>query len=152
MEESKFYRCVRPILPKALRPLVLRYQEIISYIVFGGLTTLVNLLIYFPLKMVIHYLAANVVAWVGSVLFAFFTNKAFVFQDSRWELRFLLPQAAAFAVARLLSLGLEEGMLILLVTGMGLPSGAIKILAQVVVVLVNYVASKWLVFRNQKTE
>jgi putative flippase GtrA len=120
--------------------------------VFGGLTTVVNLVIYFPLKTVIHYLAANVVAWVGSVLFAFFTNKAFVFQDSRWELRFLIPQAAAFAVARGLSLGMEEGMLLLLVTVMGLPSSWIKLLAQVVVILVNYVASKWVVFRKKKSD
>lgn len=150
MEESKFYRFVKPLIPRPLRPLVLKYQELVSYMVFGGLTTLVNLLIYFALNRFINYLIANVIAWTGSVIFAFFTNKAFVFQEARWDCRSLLRQGAAFALTRLLSLGVEEGLLLLFAELLQFNKIAVKILAQVIVVLLNYLASKLVIFRTKK--
>ncbi len=150
MQESKFYRFLKPVIPRPLRPLVLRYQEMISYVVFGGLTTLVNLAIYFPLDLFISYLIANVIAWIGAVAFAFFTNKAFVFEDSRWDLPSLLTQGAAFALARLLSLAVEEGVLLLFVEALHLNSTVTKIAAQVIVIVMNYFASKFIIFRDRR--
>ena len=150
MEESRFYRFIRPLIPKPLRPLCLRYQEVLSYLFFGVMTTLVNLVIFYPLNQVISYLVANVIAWVGAVLFAFFTNKAFVFEDRRWDPKALLFQIGSFLSARLLSLALEEGMLLLFVEALGLNSNIVKLLAQVLVVIVNYIASKLIIFRKKK--
>ena len=152
MKESRFYRFVRPLVPGPLRPLVLRYQELLSYLVFGVLTTVVNFVIYFPLNQWIHYLAANIIAWLGAVVFAFFVNKYFVFEDDRRDLPYLLRQARAFAAMRLLSLGMEELMLLVFVEWLGLNSNATKLVAQVLVVILNYIFSKLLIFRGKREE
>ena len=86
MEESRLYRLLRPLIPKPLRPLALKYQQLLSYLIFGVLTTLVNLLLYYPL-------------W------------GFVEQ-------------------------------------MGLSPDWIKLLAQILVVILNYVFSKFMIFRK----
>ena len=152
MQGSKFYRFIKPIIPKPLHPLVLKYQEMISYVIFGGLTTLVNFAIYFPLNRFISYLVANVISWIGAVAFAFFTNKIFVFEDTRWNLRSMLVQGGSFALARLLSLAMEEGILLLFVETLHLSSGITKIIAQIIVVIMNYFASKFLIFRDKKKQ
>ena len=148
MEESRLYRLLRPLIPKPLRPLALKYQQLLSYLIFGVLTTLVNLLLYYPLSHLIHYLAANVIAWVGAVIFAFFTNKALVFEDSQWDAGTLLRQGSSFAAARLFSLGMEELILWGFVEQMGLSPDWIKLLAQILVVILNYVFSKFMIFRK----
>ena len=138
-------------MPKSLRPLALRYQELISYVVVGGLTTLVNFVIYFPLSRLIHYLIATSVAWVGAVVFAFFANKVFVFEDGRWDRAYLLRQAASFTTMRLLSWGLEVLIMWIFVERLGVNSDVTKIAAQILVMLLNYIFSKLLIFRK-KTE
>lgn len=148
LKESKFYHVYRPLIPKRLRPLVLRYQQAINYVLFGGMTTAVNLAIYYPLKLVISYLVANVIAWIGSVIFAFFVNKAFVFEDNRWDARALLYQGGSFAAARLLSLVLEEIILIVFAEWLAMGTNLVKILAQIVVIVVNFVASKFIIFKK----
>lgn len=147
--EPRFYRLVRPLIPKPLRPLVLKYRELLSYLVFGVLTTLVNFLIYFPLKEVMPYWVANIPAWIGAVAFAFFTNKYFVFEDDNWERGHLLRQGARFASMRLVSLGLEELILLIFVEKLGLNENITKVVAQAVVILSNYVFSKLLIFRKK---
>lgn len=149
MNESKFYRFYKPLVPKPLRPLFLKYQEAINYVIFGGLTTVVNLVIYYPLKLVINYLIANVVAWIGSVIFAFIVNKAFVFEDPRWDAKTLAFQITTFGSARLLSLAMEEAILVVFVTLMSLSENIIKLVAQVVVILVNFIASKFIIFKKK---
>ena len=148
MSESRFYRFLKPVIPKPLRPLCLKYQEYISYLVFGALTTVVNLVIYYLLERVMNYLVANVIAWIGAVIFAYVVNKLFVFESNSRTPRALAYEIATFFAARLLSLGLEEGILFLFVTRMGLSARIIKLIAQVLVVVFNYVASKLLIFRK----
>lgn len=150
MKESRFYRLVRPVVPKPLRPLALRYQELISYVVVGGLTTLVNFVIYFPLSRLVHYLIATSVAWAGAVVFAFFANKVFVFEDERWDRAYLLRQAASFTAMRLLSWGLEVLIMWVFVEHLGLNSDVTKIAAQILVIMLNYIFSKLLIFRKKK--
>lgn len=150
VKESKFYRLVRPVVPKFLRPLVLRYQELTSYIVVGALTTLVNFVIYFPLSRLIHYLIATSVAWAGAVVFAFFANKVFVFEDERWDCACLLRQAGSFTAMRLLSWGMEVLMMWFFVERLDLNSDVTKVAAQVVTVVLNYIFSKLLIFRKKK--
>ena len=152
MEESRIYRLLKPLIPKPLRPLALRYQELLCYIVVGCMTTLVNFLIYYPLSRLIHYLAANVIAWICSVTFAFFMNKVFVFQERRWDARSLLVQGLEFAAGRLTSLGMEELILFVFVRQLSLNADVVKVAAQVIVAVMNFLISKFLVFRKQKEE
>ena len=148
MQESRFYRFIKPLIPKLLRPLCLKYQEYISYLVFGVLTTLVNLAIFYVLERLMNYLVANVIAWIGAVVFAYVVNKLFVFESDRRDIRGLLFEISTFFTARLLSLGLEEGILFLFVEQLGCRAGIVKPFAQILVVVFNYVASKLVIFRK----
>ena len=148
MQESRFYRFIRPLIPKPLRSFCLKYQEYISYLVFGALTTLVNLVIFYLLVRWMNYLAANVIAWIGAVVFAYIVNKLFVFESERTDPRGLLFEISAFFAARRLSLGLEEGILFLFVEQLGCRAGIVKLFAQILVVVFNYVASKLVIFRK----
>ena len=149
-EDNRLYRLVMPRIPPKLRPLADRYWELLTYLIFGVLTTLVNYIFYFLLKPLLGYLAANVLAWVFAVAFAFVTNKLFVFETKTGTRERLIREAARFAAARLFSLGLEELLLFLLVERMGASENLTKIFTSVVVVIVNYVLSKLLVFRKKK--
>ena len=148
VQESRFYRFIKPLIPRTLRPLCLKYQEYISYLVFGVLTTLVNLIIFYVLERLINYLMANVIAWIGAVVFAYVVNKLFVFESDRRDIRGLLFEISTFFAARLLSLGLEEGILFLFVTQLGYGARIVKLFAQILVVIFNYLASKLVTFRK----
>ncbi|MDO4286859.1 MAG: GtrA family protein [Eubacteriales bacterium] len=121
-----------------------------NYLVFGVLTTAVNFLVYLPLNQVISYLIANVISWIFAVVFAFLVNKAFVFESDGWDRKTVLPQLTAFITARLLSLALEELTLLITVEVLLFDSNVMKVFAQILVVVVNYFASKFVIFRGDK--
>ena len=143
-----------------------KYQEPILYIVFGVLTTLVNILVYYLLADIasIYYLIANVIAWVVSVLFAFVTNKIFVFESKSWKASIVLPEMGGFFLARIAT-GVVDMVLMWLLIDVcllgemkfALPMTAVtlsgemfaKILVNVVVIVLNYVASKLWIFRKK---
>ena len=150
MEESKFYRFIRPLVPKPFRPLVLKYQSMLSYLVFGVLTTLVNFIIYYPLCRIVPYQVSLVIAWLGAVIFAFFVNKLFVFEDDNWQAGHVIRQGVYFGSMRLVSLGMEEAIFFIFVEQLGLNSDITKIIAQFIVVISNYIFSKLLIFRKPK--
>ena len=126
-------------------------RDVVSYLVFGVLTTLVNYAIYLPLYNFAHLSGgwSNAIAWVGAVIFAFFTNKPFVFQSHDWSAKVVLPEAAKFVGCRLGSGAAETGLVWLLVDILGGNGNIVKLAVSVFVVIVNYVASKLLVFRKK---
>jgi putative flippase GtrA len=123
-------------------------RETISYLIVGGLTTLLSwilftLALYFDLGTV----AANNIANIIAVLFAFLANKIFVFQSSSWAVGKVLPEALRFFASRLLTHGLETAALVVLVDMFGFPGAIMKVLTMAVIqVLGNYALSKWVVF------
>ena len=132
-----------------IRELLKKYREQIAYLFFGGLTTLVNwgtyaLLTVFP--PFANLSAANAVAWLAAVLFAFFTNKFFVFRHKSDE--HILREFLTFFGARVLSGIVEIGGFALLVDVMHLNDWLVKIAISVFVVLANYVLSKFLIFKK----
>lgn len=133
-----------------LKAIFHKHRELILYLLFGGLTTAVNWLVYFPLYNLLAVDAAvsNVIAWAVSVTFAFLTNKPFVFCSYDWHLATVLPELAKFVSARLLSGALETLGLFLLVTRLGLDGNLVKILIGIAVVIINYIASKLLIFKH----
>lgn len=148
LNESRFYRFFRPVIPKFLRPFALKNQKILSYVFFGALTTLVNFAIYFPVKLFLGYLVANVIAWVGAVAFAFVTNKLFVFEEDHWERDRLVKQAGSFVAARLFSLLVEEATLFIFVELLHFSENWMKLIAQVIVLVLNYIFSNLIVFKK----
>ncbi|MED4785566.1 GtrA family protein [Bacillus atrophaeus] len=124
------------------------------YIIMGIFTTAVNISSFYILVEILDtdYKTATVIAWILSVLFAYITNKIYVFQQKTSGMRSLMRELTAFFSVRLLSLGIDLGMMILLVSQFHTNETLAKILDNIVIVVVNYIASKWLVFKKTTEE
>lgn len=111
---------------------------------------MVNFAVYYPLYNFAKWdpTVSNVIAWAVSVAFAFFTNKPFVFGSHDWRGRTVLQEASKFVSARVLSGLFETACIFVLVTLMMLDGNIVKIIVSVAVVILNYIASKLLVFRK----
>lgn len=127
-----------------------KHQEAIDYVFFGVLATGVNLLTFFFLDRLLAwpYLWANAVAIVLSILFAFVTNKRYVFRSKASSWQDHLQEFLRFISARLLSGGLDMLVLWILVDGLNMSSQWAKLLTQVMVVVLNYIFSKLFVFKS----
>ncbi len=134
---------------KKLRNITEKGREPALYIAFGVLTTLVSVVSFQLACAVMDYLVANVVSWVAAVTFAFMTNRRFVFKSDAQGKAFW-AEAMRFYAARLFSLGVEELGLLLLVDIVRTPELVAKLSMQVVVVVLNYVLSKLMVFKAGK--
>lgn len=135
-----------------IRIWIVRYADILSYLFFGALTTLVNFMVYFPLYNWLGFsgLCSNVIAWVVAVAFAFVTNKPFVFKSHDWSRGVVLPELSKFVGCRVAS-GLLESFAIWLFVDMLKGNGnLVKIVVSIVVVILNYVFSKWIVFKKKE--
>ena len=131
--------------------LLMKYKQIILYCIFGGLTTVVSIGSFaFCLRVLgFDVLIANVVSWVLAVLFAFFTNRKWVFDGEGTDGRGLWAQMASFFGGRLFTLGVEELILAVFVSWLKLDGVAVKVVAQMVVIVLNYFISKFWVFRKK---
>lgn len=138
---------------ETIRALLRKHRELISYVFWGVMTTLVNYATYFLLKELLHValVPRNVIAWAASVLFAYFTNKLFVFRSRDWTWRVALRELWQMAASRLFTLGLETAILWLFVEKLRLSDVIVKLAANVVVVIANYVLSKFIVFRKKSS-
>ena len=127
-----------------------KYEDIISYLFFGALTTAVNYVIYLPCYNLLGLSAAvsNVVAWVGAVVFAYLTNKPFVFKSHDWSAKTVIPELTKFVGCRVGSGLLETGIIFVFVDLLTFDGNVMKLITSILVVILNYVASKLLVFRK----
>ncbi len=133
-----------------VKALCLKYKEVLLYLIFGGLTTLVSLVtFYIPNGLLgVHELIANVISWVCAVAFAYVTNAKWVFDSEARTAAEHLRQIGSFVGGRLATLGVEELILLVFATWLGWNAMLVKIAAQIVVVVLNYVISKLWVFRK----
>ncbi|TPR14579.1 GtrA family protein [Apilactobacillus timberlakei] len=125
-------------------------KEVISYLFWGVLTTVVDLLVAFLLNQYtyIDSFWNTAIAWLASVIFAFFTNRKWVFHSSANNIKQFFTEMGSFTFGRFASLVLEE---IIIWVGQTLMHGSfnvVKILAQIIVILFNYFWSKFVVFIN----
>lgn len=139
-----------------MKKLYEKYKELIHYIFFGGATTAVNWLVYALLVEVFHadITLSNAIAWLAAVIFAFITNKLFVFESKSFASAVIWKEALSFLGSRLLS-GLLEivGPTALMAIGLDMPlfgidGFAAKLVVSIGVIVLNYVLSKLLVFRK----
>lgn len=148
-----------------LRELFKKHKEVIMYLIFGVLTTLVSwgsyaafetLLGTFIGNAVVLSSVANVLSWIAAVLFAFITNKLWVFNSRSFKKDVVFKELGAFVGSRLLTGVLEWfGVPLLMLIGLdqailGIEGMLAKVIISVVVVILNYILSKLLVFRNKK--
>ena len=130
--------------------LVKKHWDIVSYLFFGVLTTVVNYIVYLPCYNLLSFSAAisNMIAWIAAVAFAYLTNKPFVFHSNDWSIKTVIPELTKFVGARIASGVLETGIIFLTVDLFRWNGNVMKLVTSVLVVIINYVASKLLVFRN----
>lgn len=140
-------------------------KEIISYLFFGVLATVVNIFCFQLFSLIFGedlYLLNNILSWIITVAFAFVTNKLWVFESKSWQFSVIKTEIAGFTVARIFSLVLEEAGLYLLIDIVKLKNvefnvlgflitGALisKVIMQVIVVLSNYIFSKFIIFKKK---
>ena len=134
-----------------LKNLLRKYYDVLVYLVFGVLTTAVNYLVYLPSYNLLHLSSAvsNVLAWAVAVAFAYLTNKPFVFRSHDWSAGTVIPELMKFIGTRLGSGGLETLILLIFVDWLKMNGNIWKILTSLLVVALNYVGSKLLVFRKK---
>jgi len=139
-----------------LRTLYRRYREQINYLIVGGLTTVVSLVTYWlcvsiflnaedPLQLQV----ANVISWICAVTFAYFTNRRFVFFSQEQN---RIREAGKFFLSRLTTLAMEMAIMALGVSVLRINDKVVKLVAQIIIIIANYVLSKLLVFRRESTE
>ena len=126
-------------------------KAVLLYLFFGGLTTLISIGSFVLLEWVgMETLLANVCSWVAAVSFAYVTNRVWVFASSATGAKAIVREIVAFFGGRLLTLAFEEAVLLVCVHWLSWNSTWVKILAQVCVLVLNFVISKWMVFAKKK--
>ena len=130
-----------------------KHKEIINYLIFGLLTTIVSLVTYYILVYTIlnpnnpiQLQLANIISWITCVTFAYITNKLYVFKKTNKK---PLKEIIEFYSSRLFSLFIDMLLMFILVTKLNLSDKLIKIIVQIIVIILNYILSKLIVFKNK---
>lgn len=137
-------------LIQKIKELIKKYKELIKYLIIGVLTTAINYIIFAILVKLanIEMHVSNIIAWLISVIFAYFTNKLFVFESKSFKLKVIGKEILSFGAARIFSLGLEEVILYVFVNLLNINELIIKLIANVIVIIVNYILSKFIIFKK----
>ena len=133
-----------------LKAMVEKHRDVLLYLIFGVMTTAVNYVVYLPCYNLLGLSGSvsNVIAWVGAVAFAYLTNKPFVFRSHDWSAKTVIPELTRFVGCRIGSGVLETAIIFLTVDCLAWNGNAMKLLTSVLVVILNYIGSKLLVFRK----
>lgn len=143
-------------------------KETVTYVIFGVLSTLVNLVVFKGFDVLLngkYYLFTNTIAWIAAVAFAYVTNKLFVFESKSWKLSVIKKEILSFLGARIASYFVEQAGLWFFVEVLSFDekvfdfiivklSGKItaKLIIGVIVVIINYVFSKFLIFTKKEKD
>ena len=130
--------------------LFLKKRENIIYLFFGVLTTAVNWAVYLPLYYYLKMSAtfSHAIAWVVSVIFAYLTNKTFVFHSYNWDIKNIIPEFFKFVGGRILTGCIEAGILALMVDLLGFDGFIWKLISSIITVVLNYIFSKLFIFHK----
>lgn len=137
---------------KWFNPIYSKNREVISYLIVGGMTTIVSLIVYYSCvltfldpKVALELQIANIISWIISVAFAYVTNRVLVFNSKNKN---ILKEITSFVGARIITLLLDMLGMFLLVSIIGFNDKICKILVQVIVIIANYILSKIIVFKK----
>lgn len=142
-----------------IKRLCQKYRSVILYIIFGGLTTVVDTVIRFScyyffasameqFPLLLHVF--DVAAWAAAVLFAFVTNRIWVFESKKTGFLPILGELASFAGGRVFTLLLQEVLMFVFCTVLSLNPFLFTVIVAVLVVILNYFISKWFVFKKKQ--
>ena len=143
-EKSKISQLLKKVLNK----------EVIMYLIFGVLTTVVSLLVYYGCiytflnpENAVQLQIANIISWIAGVAFAYITNRKFVFESNESN---QLKEISKFVTSRLVTLFLDMIIMFIGVTCLHGNDKIVKLISQVLVIIGNYIFSKLFVFKKQK--
>lgn len=133
-----------------IRQLFLKYRSVILYIFFGGCTTLVNILVYAVCSRIFKMdtVSGTVIAWIVAVTFAFITNRKMVFESNATHANEILRETLSFFSCRLLTGGLDLLIMYVFVDVTGFNDLVMKAISNIIVIILNYIASKLLIFKH----
>ncbi len=135
-----------------LKDIFKKYREIISYVIFGALTTFVDFATYVFLTRVfsLNEDLANIISQVVAIIFAFIVNKLFVFEDKENNLKTVIYQFLKFSSLRLITLSLNSLIFFVMTEFTTINDIITKALVSIIVIILNYIFSKLLVFKKTK--
>ena len=140
---------------ETIKGLYFQYKEALNYLIFGALSTIVNFMSYYIFARIISIdeVISSALAWLCAVIFAYITNKIFVFESDTKTIKSFLKEMFSFFLARILSgITCDVGTFALMVKVLHINDIISKIITQVMVIIVNYVLSKFVVFKNKEKE
>ncbi len=136
-----------------IKELYKKYKEIVNYLIFGVLTTVVSLVVYYGTvytflnpENAVQLQIANILSWIAGVAFAYFTNRKYVFESKETD---RVKEASKFVLARVTTLIMDMIIMWLGVTVLHFNDKIIKLISQVVIIVSNYVFSKLFVFKGK---
>ena len=150
---NNLIRKIVGIFPEPLQKLYYKYESALLYLFYGALTTAVSIgTQYFAIWLGAGTALSTTISWICAVTFAFFVNKICVFQSESADLKDWLKQGVQFYGARLVSYFLELGYLLLTIDYLGFNAYIMKLAAQIFVLVINYLFSKFVIFRKKDKE
>ncbi len=133
-----------------MKQLLIKYKEQILYLFFGALTTLINIVAFYLLdKTGINLALSTIIAFVISVLFAFFTNKNYVFNSKKSGAKRIIYETVAFYASRIFTGLLDLSIMLIFADYLHFNKLFIKILSNIIVIILNYILSKFLIFKKK---
>lgn len=150
MKEDIFDKVMHLPVLNVLEPFYSRHKEILLYLFFGGLAFFLNLGLFTLIDTMgmINELVNNMICWIICVLFQFFTNRTWVFDGQADSTAEFIKQMSGFVEGRAATLLIEELILAVFITWLQMNALIVKLAAQVVVIILNYVISKLVVFKK----
>ena len=128
-----------------------KYKEGLLYLFFGACSTFINIFTFFicrQFKLSIY--VSNIIAWIVAVIFSFITNKLIVFGSKNMDKKVVIKETVGFFIARVISLGIDMGLIHLMIDVMKIHEIISKVISNIVVIIVNYLFSKLFIFKKEK--
>lgn len=139
---------------KKIKELCIKYKEFLVYAFFGVCTTLINWGSYYLCYNIFHIpnVAATIIAWILAVIFAFITNKIWVFDSKSFKKSVVFRELLTFFVSRIATGVLDVAIMYFAVDAFAMNSTVWKLISNVLVIIINYVLSKLVIFKNKNTK
>ena len=133
---------------------LIKYRETILYLVFGVLSTIVNIVTYLFATRTLNlgFLLSNWIAWITAVIFAYITNKFFVFESTKRDIRFIVKKFGAFISCRIVSGVIEMIIMFVMINLLLIDDFIVKLVTNVVVIILNFLFSKLFIFKKNITK
>ena len=130
--------------------LIKKYKEIILYLIFGVLTTVINVVVYAlcTRTLSLDIYLSNVIAWILAVLFAYFTNRRYVFSSSAKTIKQKVREVISFYSCRLLTFGVDMLLMFAMIDLLKINDMVSKLSVNIIIIILNYILSKLVIFKK----